>query len=249
MLPVVMACVLVINCKDTPGAPKAEVKKPVEYFHVDSATAGTLSGRVAYRGTAPAKVKISMNAEEWCEAAHKNSPAFEEPVLVGKGGALVNAFVYIKSGLEGKTFEPVTDPVRIDQHGCMFMPRVIGLRTGQTLAVTNSDQVSHNIHPLPRNNFEWNQQQSPGAPDLSRRFAHPEVVIPVKCNIHSWMHAYIGVVEHPYFAVTAADGSFQWANVPPGDYEIAVWHEKLGTQEQKVHVDASGRAAVEFQFQ
>ena len=238
---------MLVQCKQTPAAPKAEAKS-IAYFHVDPATAGVLRGRVLYRGAKPTPVKISMNAEEWCEQAHQDGSVYEQPIFTGHDGGLTNAFVYIRTGLEGKAFEPPATPVRIDQHGCMFMPRVIGMRAGQTLAVTNSDQVSHNIHPLPRNNFEWNQQQSPGAPDLARKFARPEIMIPVKCNVHAWMHAYIGVVEHPYFAVTAPDGAFEWTNVPPGDYEIAVWHEKLGTQEQKAHVDASGRATVEFEY-
>jgi hypothetical protein len=130
----------------------------------------------------------------------------------------------------------------------MFLPRVIGLETGQTLDLKNSDPVSHNIHPMPNNNREWNEQQSPGTPDVQHKFGRPEVMIPVKCNVHSWMHAWIGVVAHPYFAVTGADGAFEWKNVPPGDYTIAVWHEKLGEKKQQVHVAASGSAAVHFTY-
>jgi hypothetical protein len=122
------------------------------------------------------------------------------------------------------------------------------MRAGQTLRVTNSDGVSHNIHPQPRNNREWNQQQEPQAPDLQRKFARTEIMIPVKCNVHAWMHAYIGVVEHPYFAVTGADGTFTWNNLPPGDYTVGVWHEKLGEQSQQVHLEKAGEAAVDFAF-
>jgi hypothetical protein len=116
------------------------------------------------------------------------------------------------------------------------------------LKLRNSDKVSHNIHPLPKDNREWNESQAPGTPDAERKFARQEVMIPVKCNIHKWMHAYIGVVEHPYFAVTAADGSFELANIPPGEYTIAVWHEKLGVQTKQLRLEASGNEAADFQF-
>jgi len=169
-------------------------------------------------------------------------------VLTGKKGGLANAFVYIKAGLEGRKFEPNTEVVVLDQHGCMFVPRTIGMRAGQTLDLNNGDAVAHNVHPLPVNNREWNQEQAPQAPTVEHRFARPEIMIPVKCNIHAWMHAYIGVVDHPYFAVTGPDGAFQWKNVPPGDYTVAVWHEKLGKLEEQVHVAAAGSAAVSFTY-
>ncbi len=125
---------------------------------------------------------------------------------------------------------------------------MIGIRAGQELEVKNSDGVSHNIHPMPANNREWNQQQSPGTPDLEHKFPRMDVMIPVKCNVHSWMRAYIGVVDHPYFAVTGADGAFHWNNVPPGDYTLAVWHEKLGELKQTVHLAPHEAAAVNFTY-
>jgi len=244
----ITAAVVLGACGKSQPPQKSEVAKSPEYFHADPATAGTLRGRITFHGAAPAKTAISMNAEAWCEAAHKKDPVFDQAVMVGKDAGLANAFVYIQAGLEGKTFEPVKETVTIDQHGCMFQPRAIGIRAGQTLIVTNSDEVSHNIHPLAKNNREWNQQQPPQSPALQRKFARAEVMIPVKCNVHAWMHAYIGVVEHPYFAVTGPDGSFAWINVPPGDYTIAVWHEKLGEQSRQVHLEKSGQAAVDFVY-
>jgi plastocyanin len=190
-----------------------------------------------------------MDSDAGCEQANRGRPVYDASTIVGQAGGLANAFVYIKSGLEGKAFEPVKEPVLIDQRGCMFLPRTIGLLAGQTLEVKNSDPVSHNIHPMPANNREWSQQQSPESPDLEHRFPRPEVMIPVKCNVHSWMHAYIGVVEHPYFAVTGPEGAFELRNVPPGDYTIAVWHEKLGDQAKPVHVAPSSSATVDFSFE
>jgi hypothetical protein len=157
-------------------------------------------------------------------------------------------FIYIKTGLEGKKFEVPATPVTIDQHGCWFGPRVLGIQTGQTLQVTNSDPVTHNIHPLAEINREWNHSQGQGDAPLARRFIKPEVMIRVKCNIHSWMHAFIGVTEHPYFAVTGADGTFEIRNVPPGDYVIEAWQETLGAQEQKITVGPSGTVETSFTF-
>jgi len=251
-LVVLAATLFAVGCGGSkPEEPKktAEAPKPLEYFHVDAATAATVSGKISFKGTKPARQAISMDAEAGCQQARAGHPAYDEPVLVGKGGGLANAFVYIQAGLEGKNFEPVKEVATLDQSGCMFVPRVIGIRVAQPLDVKNSDAVSHNIHPVPRNNREWNEQQPPESPPAQHKFARRDVMIPVKCNIHAWMHAYIGVVEHPYFAVTGADGSFEWPNVPPGDYTIAVWHEKLGEQTRQVHVAASARAAVEFTYQ
>jgi plastocyanin len=215
---------------------------------VDSATAAKLKGSITFAGAKPAHQKIDMASDEGCQKATAGKPIFDEPVVTGKGGGLANAFVYIQTGLEGKKFEPATEAVALDQHGCIFVPHVIALRTGQILELKNGDAVSHNVHPLPANNREWNQEQAPQAPPVEHRFARPEIMIPVKCNIHSWMRSYIGVVDHPYFAVTGPDGAFEWKNLPPGDYTIGVWHEKLGKQEQQVHVAPSGAAAVNFTY-
>ena len=234
--------------KPAPEKVSPGVISQVAYFHVDPATAGSLHGKVTFRGVKPARAMISMDSEAECQQAHAGHPVYDEPVVVGKDAGLANTFVYIQSGLEGKKFEPVQEAVTLDQRGCMFVPRVIAIRAGQTLNLRNSDSVSHNVHPMPKENREWNQQQSPQTPDIQHRFARPEIMIPVKCNVHSWMHAYIGVVEHPYFAVTGADGRFAFGNVPPGDYTIAVWHERLGNQSQPVHVDASAHATVDFTY-
>jgi plastocyanin len=137
------------------------VPKPVEYFHPDPATAAKVHGKVVFKGTKPNRTAIVMNVEAACVKAHSGHPVYDEPVITGKGGTLASAFVYIKAGLEGKTFEAPQAKVGLDQHGCMFLPRVTGIQTGQVMDVKNSDPVSHNIHPLARENREWSQQQSP----------------------------------------------------------------------------------------
>jgi hypothetical protein len=124
----------------------------------------------------------------------------------------------------------------------------MGIQVGQQLRVTNSDPVTHNIHPLAQINREWNHSQGPGDAPLARKFVKPEVMIRVKCNIHPWMHAFIGVVEHPYFAVSGADGSFQIRDLPPGDYVLEAWHETLGMQEQKISIAASTKITANLSF-
>lgn len=216
-------------------------------FRVDPATAATITGRVAFAGKKPARRPIVMTEEAACSRLH-SSPVLNPEVIVNANGTLANVFVYVKGGLEGKIFEVPKEPVVINQQGCMFGPRIIGIRAGQTLVVKNADPVSHNIHPMPKNNPEWNQQQAPQAGDLERQFARPEIMIPVKCNIHSWMKAYIGVVDHPYFAATGDLGTFELKNLPPGEYTLATWHEKYGEQEQQVKLTAGSSQVVEFTF-
>ncbi|SPE43611.1 conserved hypothetical protein [Candidatus Sulfopaludibacter sp. SbA3] len=231
-----------------PEKKAVEAPKPLEYFHVDAATAGVVRGKVSFTGTKPARKVIVMDSDAGCQQAHAGHPVYDEPIVTGKGGGLANAFVYIQAGLEGRKFELPEGPVVLNQHGCMFEPRVLGMRAGQFMAVRNSDTVSHNVHPKPTNNYDWNQQQPPGSPDLEHKFPRADVMIPVKCNVHSWMRAYIGVVDHPYFAVTGPDGAFELKNVPPGGYTVAVWQEKLGEQKQAIHLAASGTAAVNFTY-
>ena len=228
-------------------APEKAVEKAPEFFVPDPATAATVEGKVTYDGSLPPKKRISMDAEAECQKLHPE-PVYEASLVVGTDHALANAFVYIKSGLEGKTFPPPTTVVEINQQGCQFAPRIVGLRKLQTISVKNSDPVSHNIHPMPVNNREWNQQQSPGTPNLTRRFGFPEVMIPVKCNVHAWMRSYIAVLEHPYFAVTGSDGSYRFENLPPGQYVVGVWHEKLGEMTQPLTVAPKSSGQLSFLY-
>jgi plastocyanin len=250
LLPLCCAAVLIAGCsgkvnKEQPSAAKSE-PAPV-YFKVDPATAGSVTGTIRYKGKRPTPKVIDMSEEPACVEAH-HGKAYDESLVVSKNGALANAFIYVKSGLEGKTFAIPPTPVVIDQSGCWFRPRVMGIQTGQTLQVINSDPVTHNIHPMAEINREWNHSQGAGDPPIARKFLKPEIMIRVKCNIHSWMHAFIGVLDHPYFAVSKDDGSYDIKNLPPGTYTIAVWQEKLGTQEQQLTVPPHGTAEANFTF-
>jgi plastocyanin len=229
------------------SATKSTKEAEPAYFRVDPGTAAGLNGTVRFTGRKPPRKTIDMSGDPACGEAH-HGKALDESMVVNPNGTLANVFIYIKSGLEGKTFEVPATPVTLDQRGCWFQPRVFGIQTGQTLQVTNSDPVTHNVHPVAQVNREWNHSQGPGEDPLARKFARHEVMIRVKCNIHSWMRAFIGVLEHPYFAVSGPDGSFQIPNVPPGDYVVEAWHETLGTQEQKISVTPSGKVEINFTF-
>ncbi len=241
---------IMIGCSGkTEPVPVAKAKEPSPpiYFHVDAATAGAIKGTIRFTGKKPARKLIDMSGDPACVEAHHRK-AYDESVVVNANGTLANVFVYIRSGLEGKNFEVPTKPVTIDQRGCWFRPRVLGIQTGQNLEVINSDPVTHNIHPMAQINREWNHSQGAGDAPLERKFLKPEVMIRVKCNIHSWMRAYIGAFDHPYFAVTGSDGSFAIPNVPPGDYVVEAWQETLGQQEQKITVTPSGKIETDFHF-
>ena len=244
------AAVLLAGCSgkvktEQPETPKS-APAPV-YFRVNPETAGSVTGQINFKGRRPAPKAIDMSEEPACVEAH-HGKAYDESLVVSKRGGLANAFIYIKSGLEGKTFEIPADPVTIDQNGCWFHPRVLGIQTGQTLKIVNSDPVTHNIHPMAQVNREWNHSQGADDPPMARRFLKPEIMIPVKCNIHSWMHAFIGVVDYPYFAVSQDDGTFEIKNLPPGTYTLAVWTETLGTQERQLIVAPRGKAEANFTF-
>jgi plastocyanin len=239
------AIALTVGCRGKePQATPAVAPAPV-YFHVDPTTAGSIKGTVHFAGRRPAPVVIDQGSDPACVAAHQGK-AYDESLVVSAKGMLGNAFVYVEKGLEDKAFEVPAAPVVIDQQGCWFRPRILGIQTGQVFQVVNSDPVTHNIHPMAHINREWNHSQGPGDPPLIRRFLKPEVMVPVKCNIHNWMHAFIGVLAHPYFAVSKDDGTFEIKNLPAGTYTLAIWQEKLGTQEQQITVQPGGEITADF---
>lgn len=215
----------------------------------DEANGGTITGKVAFTGEKPKMATLDMSANPACERAHKGSGQKSEEVVVNGNGTLKYAFVWVKSGLPANQQWAVsTTGVSLDQHGCMYQPHVIGVMTGQSFEIKNSDPTNHNIHPQPTVNADWNESQSPGQAAMTKSFARQEVMIPVKCNVHPWMRAYIGVVGHPFFAVTGDDGAFTIKGLPPGTYVIQSWHEKYGPMEQTVTVGAKESKSVEFSY-
>ncbi len=233
--------------KDESTEAPASTAVPAAGKTVDAATAGEVTGSVKLDGAAPKMRTISMAAEPNCAKAH-SGPVTSEEVVTGDGGALANVVVYVKSGLDGYSFPAPSTPVKFEQQGCQYHPHVAGVMVGQNIDVANADMTTHNIHPIPKVNREWNESQPPGAAPIEKSFPRDEIAIPVKCNIHPWMKAYMAVLPNPYFQVTTKDGAFDLKNLPPGTYTLTAWHELYGTSDQTVTIGAKESKAVTFVF-
>jgi len=214
---------------------------------VDPATAGSVTGKVVFEGTPPKNEPIKMAADPVCVQQNKGVQT-QETYLVGAGGELQNVFVYVKDGLGNRTFTAPTTPITLDQQGCRYRPHVFGIMVNQPLEIVNSDPTLHNIHATPKVNTEFNTGQPIKGMKTSHTFTAKEVMMPFKCDVHGWMNAYLGILDHPYFAVSGADGKFEIANLPPGTYTIEAWHERAGTQTQMVTVGEKETKDVSFTF-
>ena len=226
----------------TTSAPAAGAMK------VDTATAGEVKGMVSLEGTAPANEAIRMNADPACVKA-ASGPQTAETIIVGTGGtSLANVFVYVKDGLGNYVYDTPTSSVTLDQKGCRYTPHVFGVRVNQPFEIVNSDPTLHNIHALPKANREFNNGQPIQGMKMTHTFTAKEVMVPFKCDVHGWMNAYVGVLDHPYFAVTGNDGTFSLASLPAGTYTIEAWHEKLGASTQSVTIGPKETKEVTFSF-
>lgn len=216
--------------------------------HAQQTPSGTaiVRGLVKVIGPRPAPTPINMNADPSCAKLHPGGVTSEE-VLVAADGGLQNVVVFVSEGLGDRTFDPPPQPLSMEQKGCMYSPHVVSVRANQELDIVNNDATTHNVHPVPANNREWNKAQAPGT-RVDATFARAEIAIPMKCNIHPWMRSYIAVFKHPFFAVTDNAGNFELKNLPPGDYTIEAWHEKLGRSTQKVSVGPGATKELEFVF-
>ena len=227
---------------EQPAAPAATAGKTV-----DASTAGSVSGKVTLTGKPAPEKAINMSAEPYCQKAH-SSPVIPPTVVADDKGNLGNVIIFVKDGLGDYVFDTPKDSVPLEQKGCMYDPHVVALMVGQTFEVKNDDQTTHNIHPMPKDNREWNKSQAPGTSPIDESFARPEIAIPVKCNVHPWMKSYIFVFKNPYYAITSKDGTFQLKNLPPGTYTIEAWQEKYGTQDQTVTIGPKDSKTVDFKF-
>jgi hypothetical protein len=225
-------------------------EKPVEkvdnapMLHPDE-SGGTIVGKVVFEGAKPAVKMLDMSATPFCTRSHPDGAPSEE-IVVNPNGTVKNAFVWVKSGLPNGQWETPQSAVTLDQVGCMYQPHVVAVMTRQVLAIKNSDGTNHNVHSTAAINGEWNEGQPPGSADRQQAFSKPELMIPVKCNIHPWMRAYVNVVAHPFFAVTGEDGTFTIKGLPPGSYTVELVHEKYGKQEQSVTVGAKESKTADF---
>ncbi len=213
---------------------------------VATAHAGDITGTISLNGKAPTRRQVKMSADPQCEAANPDGRLGE--VFVVNDGKVQNVFVYVKEGLGDKNFEAPKEPAKINQHGCMYTPHVVGVMAGQTLEILNSDGTLHNVHSLPKNSKQFNSAMPMKGMKIKKKFASPEIMVRMKCDVHPWMSAYVGVLDHPFFAVSGSDGSYTIKGLPAGTYTIEAWHEKMGTQTQSVTVGDSGAASADFAF-
>ena len=233
------------------GAAKDESAAPAASSAAAAPAAGAMgaasvTGKIVFEGAIPAPEKYKMTADAFCAKANPGEVA-KQNVEIGPDRGIKDVFVYVKSGIAG-TYPPPATAALIDQKGCTYHPHVFGVVAGQNIEILNSDPTLHNIHSLPEKNEAFNLGMPVQGIKYTKKFYKPEVMVRIKCDVHGWMSAFCGVVAHPFFAVTAADGTYTIKNLPAGTYTIEAWHEKFGTQTQQVTVGATDSKAVPFTF-
>ena len=233
------ALALLAACTSEPEIPE---RGPAS--KLDESTLGTVRGTVVFDGTPPRPGTILVAGDPNCKRKDLAAAANVQVV----DGKISNAFVYVKEGLEQLVFERPTGAIEIDQDGCLYRPHVVGVQTGQTLRFRNSDPTLHNVHTHSDNSRNVNFGMPLQNDTRDIRLAKAEIMVGVKCDVHPWMRAWVGVLDHPYFAVTGADGTFKVSRIPPGEYLIEAWHERFGTVSEKVMLPASGEVATELRF-
>lgn len=206
-----------------------------------------IQGQILFEGTLPKALRLNMVSEAECHASH-TEPIFSQNLLVNSEGGLKNVFVWIKEGVKHLRPPASPNPVSLDQHGCLYLPGVVGVQVGQSVEISNSDPLTHNVHPMPEVNYEWNRTQRSGSSPLQLTYTEPELMIPVKCNLHPWMRAYINVVPHPFFNVTREDGRFEIGGLPAGSYVLEAIHATAGRLELPIILtpDKSTRVTLSF---
>jgi plastocyanin len=240
----VAAAALVAACSSGEQPPQQEAPKVVSN-PVDPATAGNVTGHVTLQGTPPANEPIKTKTDPNCSV-----PISRQDYIVAGGGSLANVFVYVKDGLGNRVFPVPAGSVVLGQKNCQYEPHVLGIQVGQTLDIISSDPTLHNVHGGTRetSNQEFNYgQPTPGVKN-QHTFSTKEVLYPFSCYVHKWMGAFLGIVDHPFYAVTGADGSFSLTGLPPGTYTVEAVHEKLGRQTQTVTIGEKETKDVSFAF-
>ncbi|HEX7997673.1 MAG TPA: carboxypeptidase regulatory-like domain-containing protein [Pyrinomonadaceae bacterium] len=244
----VVLAVFAVSALLSPVAGQEDEARVSEKFYVRTGQEGTVHGTIFFSGKAQRRQRINMSQDGECQ--RRFAGALDESLVVTKG-KITNVFVYMKEGnaLKDYVFETPMSPVVLDQKGCRFVPHVLGVQVRQTLKILNSDLTIHNVNGSQvKLNERWNMSQDVGEPPIVKAFARPELFIPIKCNLHPWMKAYVNVMKHPFFAVTGRDGSYRIEGLPPGEYTLMAWHEKLGEKSVRVIVAPSQTHTQNFTF-
>jgi hypothetical protein len=216
-------------------------------LHVSAQSGGTIAGHVKLTGTPPANAVIKMGADPNCLKINAGKRVVQQTVVRAEDGGLLNAFVNVKGSFPQVPPSPQA-PAAIEQQGCVYHPRVQGVRVGQTIEIKNSDATLHNIHSMSVKGNDFNVGQPLAGMVYKYQVKTEEVMLHVKCDVHSWMTGYVAVLSHPYFAVSDAAGAFTIANVPAGKQTVQVWHEQYGALTQTVDVKAGATATVDFAY-
>ena len=260
--PIAVAIVVAIGCgggrpqeaaaTTDRSAPQHKTEQPIqlaqalEASEAPAAGGSTVKGTIHFDGTAPKPEAIKMDADPVCQQQHKEV-VHKEDVVVNPNATLKNVFVYVKDGVKG-TYPTPTTPAVLNQSGCWYQPHILGIQVNQPLEIVNSDSTLHNINAKPKVNVPFNIAQPVKGMKTTKTFAKPEVMVRFKCNVHPWMSAYMGVVPHPFFSVSDAQGKFTITGLPAGTYTIEAWHEVYGTQTQTVTVADGATTELEFSF-
>lgn len=210
---------------------------------------GSINGTVKFEGDVPVLKTIEMSADPKCKEKH-TTEVKSETLVMGEGNTLANIFVRVKSGLAaGQTYTTPAEPVVVNQLGCMYVPHVVAAMQNQKVKILNSDGTLHNVHGMPAVNKEFNVAMPAFKKEIEQSFDQiEETPFGMKCDVHPWMSGYISVMSHPFFSVTKQDGKFEIKDLPAGEYEIEVWHEKLPAQTAKVTVTEGAAATQDFTF-
>jgi hypothetical protein len=218
---------------------------------VDPAMAASVHGQVRLEGTPPPPVTLRLDGDPGCVKLLAGEPQMSETYVMGEDGALANVFVHVREGeaLARYSFPVPDEPAVLDQVRCWYTPRVLGVRVGQPLEVRNSDALLHNVRASAAVNQGFNIGQPVAGMRNLHTFTTREVMVPFRCDVHGWMNAWVGVLEHPFFAVTSTDGAFSLDGLPPGTYTIDAWHEALGTSSRTVTLGEGDRQELTFTFQ
>jgi hypothetical protein len=205
-------------------------------------TVAGVTGKISFKGEAPAAAPVDMSSDPVCGGAHSDGLS-RTTVLVGAGGGLKDVFVAL-TGVPDKRYKAPKEPVILDQTGCTYEPHVFGIVKKQDIKIINSDATLHNIHAMPKKNKEFNLAMPLKDMSMNKTFKKGEEAILIKCDVHSWMKSYCFSMEHPYFGVTDASGNvtIDTTDLPDGTYGVSLWHETLGTSEASVTVSGGSGA-------